>query len=133
MSRGKSIRSKHVKCISENPISIRHEQAYHTAICCQGKRSGLTADHLCGWKKACLIESEKTTGAFADQRSLSLVDPEQHMSGNSPHVSLLCQCTCLRLIRLPFEPHGMKDTHPDVGESTDGDRMAFPFFALALV
>ncbi len=43
----------------ETMISTRHEEVYHAATLCQGKRSGLTQRHLRGLKWACQVESQK--------------------------------------------------------------------------
>ena len=53
----------------EQITSTEHERVYHAASRCQGKRSGLTATCLRGLKKVCSVESEKTAGVFAVQRT----------------------------------------------------------------
>src|SRR5258708_30178460 len=65
VKREKLIRRNWVKDQSQWSISTEHEGVYHAARGCQAASLPLTAPGLRGQKKACPVESDKTTGVFA--------------------------------------------------------------------
>jgi len=104
--------------------SSEHEQVYHAASRCQGKRSGLTAHRLHDLERVCSVEGQKT-GGFASKGSAPLRDAAA-MEGLS---RLEGGC----FIPLMLVHHGENDAHPHVGQGSDRHRMAFPFRSLALI
>src|SRR6266487_2531358 len=99
----------------EKPSS-EHEEVYHAASRCQGKRSGLTARRLHDLKKTCSVEGKKT-GGFASQGTTPL--------SHSASMKVLSRHKGGRVIGLMLVQHSENDTCPHVGKGSDSHRMAF--------
>src|SRR5437868_4500631 len=112
--------------------STRHEEVYHAAPRCQGKRSGLTAWRLHGLKKACQVEGQKTGTCFASQQYESLIPVSAGLS-RTRSMSTLCSFKGLRVIAPMFVPDSKDDSDPDIGKGSHGLRVTFSFLAFALI
>ena len=117
----------------EQTTSIEHERVYHAASRCQAASLSLTATCLRGLKKACPVESEKTAGVFAVQRTRLAPLKDLGGLGSIPGMLVSCRLEDGRLVTLALEPHGEDDPQPDIGECSHGDGMAFARSSLALV
>src|SRR5438876_2556870 len=117
----------------EQTTSIEHERVYHAASRCQAASLSLTATCLRGLKKACSVESEKTAGIFAVQRTRLAPLKDLGGLGSIPGMRVSCRLEDGRLVTLALEPHGEDDPQPDIGECSHGDGMAFARSSLALV
>src|SRR5215469_9612248 len=104
--------------------SREHEAVYHAESRCQGASLPLTPRRLHGLKKACSPEG-KNTGGFASQRKALL-----SRFGNMQAPGRLKSRRSIGFVELE---HGENDPHPNVREGTDGDTMAFPLAAFALI
>src|SRR6266567_1389256 len=94
-----------------------HEEVYHAAIRCQGKRSGLTPYRLRGVKKACPVEGKKT-GAFASSGKPAVAQRWLLPLRNVFGMRLLSSLEGRRHIALVLGPQSKDDPDPDVSQST---------------
>jgi hypothetical protein len=113
-------------------FSMRHETVYHAASCCQGKRSGLTAARLRGLKKACLIARQQTGGCFASDAQGSGVGRSLSWLGDAGSLTVLGCHKGGSLRGFLLDPHREQDSHPDLGQSSDGQTVALALAAFAV-
>src|SRR5579864_4512681 len=104
--------------------SSEHEEVYHAASRCKGKRSGLTARRLHGQKKPCSVEGKKTGGLASQRKALLSCMASMQISGR------LKSGAIIGLLGLE---HGENDARPNVGEGPNSDTMTFPLAAFTLV
>src|SRR5215469_17920710 len=104
--------------------SREHEEVYHAALCRQAAALSLTAQRLHGQKQVCSAEGKKT-GSFASQENDEL--------GGTWSVSLPGGSKDRRIIAGLGVPHAIQDTHPHIGERTQGHRVTLTLRPLALV
>ncbi len=113
--------------------STEHEGVYHAARSCQAAALSLTAAHLRGLKKACSLESQKTAGFLAAQKSEGAVRAHRVDLGGEPGMSPLRRLKGRSFIAGVGEPHGVDNAYPHVRQSSHGHRVALALGALALV
>ncbi len=110
--------------------STRHEPVYHATHGCQAASLSLTATRWRGLKRACQVERQKNAGF------LSSVEGDQHT------LQALRGFACMLLLRLLkggalicllLGPDGKHNAHPDIGQSTHGDGVAFALSSFPLV
>ena len=109
-----------------------HEQVYHAAMFCQGKRSGLTEHSLHGEKKACPAKGTKKSKG-------SLLCPHEpskqtwKISGHTPGMGETSGFKGLNLIAGVTHPHPIHNAHPKVCQSAQSHAVRFAFRQLALI
>ena len=113
--------------------SIRRVQAYHAAHPCQAASLSLTRSRLRGQLLARLIEAEKTALFFRCWRPEWCSSGQSARLGSRTGMSPLSGLKDRPLIALVLEPHAIDDSHPDVGQGSDGHTVAFPLLAFSVV
>ena len=86
-----------------------------------------------GVKKACQGESEKPAGLFAAQETPAQLLFLCTFSGRSGSMSSLSLLKSGCAVAAVARAHSEEDPHPDIGQGTHGNRVAFSLLSLALV
>lgn len=112
-------------------LSIRHKAASHAVLPCQEKRGGLTGQGLRGLKKTCLIERPKTGSCFASAEQGRVVGRSTNGLGCSASMPTLSSHKGGALIGFFLDPQRAYDSHPNVGQRSDGHTVTLALLALA--
>src|SRR5579863_1453616 len=114
-------------------LSIRHEAVYHAALWCQAASLPLTPQGLRSLKKAYLIERQKTGCCFASHAQVRVVGRRASWSGYSRSMPVLSCYKRASLIGFFLDPQRENDSHPDIGQRSDGHTVALALLAFAVV
>ncbi len=113
-----------MKLRGEGNPATEQKQVDQAVSRCQAAALPLTPRRLQELVKICSVEGQKT-GGFASQGRALL-----RSAGSMQLASLLKRCS---LVGASGGPHGIEDADPDVGQGTNGHRVAFAFGSFALI
>lgn len=113
-------------------LSTRHEAVDHAALGCQAAVLPLTPQCLRGLKQLCPMKRQKT-GGFASHVSDGVVVSSASWSGGSLRMPTLGFQKGRSLRGFLLVPQREQDSHPDVGQRSDGHTMALALLAFAIV